>query len=127
MKAQALKESLKVIAKEKGISFNETWKQFLLERFLARLSASKHQEKFVFKGGLLLAQYLTIGRETTDVDFLARKIKLQEVELRKAIEEIISTKTEDGFTFSWEGSEELTQPHMAYPGIELLWTLALKT
>ncbi len=126
MKAQALKERLKVIAKEKGISFNETWKQFLLERFLARLSASKHQEKFVFKGGLLLAQYLTIGRETTDVDFLARKIKLQEAELKKAIEEIVSTKTEDGFTFSWAGSEELTQPHMAYPGIRATLDVGLE-
>ncbi len=126
MNAQALKERLKAIATEKKITFNEAWKQFLLERFLARLSASKHQDRFIFKGGLLLAQYLTIGRETTDVDFLARKIKLQEVELRKAIEEVVSTKTDDGFNFSWAGSEELTQPHMAYPGIRVTLDVSLE-
>lgn len=49
------------------------WKQFLLERFLARQSNSTHQNKFIFKGGLLLAQYLEIGRETTDADFLLTK------------------------------------------------------
>ncbi len=51
------------------MTFNQVWKQLLLERFLARLSHSKHQQKFIFKGGLLLAQYLMIGRETADIDF----------------------------------------------------------
>ncbi len=75
MNETALKDRLKAIATEKGISFNETWKQFLLERFLARLSQSEHQDRLIFKGGLLLAQYLTIGRETTDADFLLRKLR----------------------------------------------------
>lgn len=39
----------------------------MLERFLARLSKSKYQDKFIFKGGLLLAHYLEIGRETMEV------------------------------------------------------------
>ena len=58
MNETALKERLKVVAKTKGISFNEIWKQLLLERFLARLSASNHHEHFIFKGGLLLAQHI---------------------------------------------------------------------
>lgn len=58
MNESALKARLKVIAAEKGVTFNQVWKQLLLERFLARLSRSKHQENFVFKGGLLLAQYI---------------------------------------------------------------------
>ena len=37
---QALKDWLQTIAKEKGIPFNACWKQFLLERFLARLECS---------------------------------------------------------------------------------------
>lgn len=75
MNETALKERLKVVAKTKGVSFNEIWKQLLLERFLARLSASKHHRHFIFKGGLLLAQHIQLGRETTDVDFLMTKIK----------------------------------------------------
>ena len=78
MNEDALKERIKSIAKDKGTTFQEVWKQLLLERFLARVSKSKHQEKFIFKGGLLLAQYLEIGRETTDADFLMTKIVFTE-------------------------------------------------
>ena len=44
MNETALKERLKVIAKDKGVSFNEVWKQLLLERFLARLSQSDYRK-----------------------------------------------------------------------------------
>ncbi len=37
MNENAIKERLKTIANEKGFTFNEVWKQLLLERFLARL------------------------------------------------------------------------------------------
>jgi len=56
MNEAALKARLKVIAQEKLKTINEIWKQLLLERFLARLSRSAYRERFIFKGGLLLAQ-----------------------------------------------------------------------
>ena len=40
MNETALKERLKVVAKEKGVLFNEIWKQLLLERFLATEEAA---------------------------------------------------------------------------------------
>ena len=41
MNQSALKVRLKAIAVEKDMTFNQIWKQLLLERFLARLSMSK--------------------------------------------------------------------------------------
>ena len=64
MNEQALKDRIKIIAREKGIQFNECWKKLLLERFLLRLSRSAHDRKFIFKGGFLLAYIMEIGRET---------------------------------------------------------------
>lgn len=119
MNTHALKERLKIIAKEKSVTFNEVWKQLLLERFLARLSNSEHQEKFIFKGGLLLAQYLVIGRETTDADFLVTKLKAEAPTIEATILEILAATVEDGFLFSWSGIEPLTQPHMNYPGFRV--------
>ena len=116
MNEAALKDRLKAIASEKGVRLNEIWKQLLLERFLARLSHSVHHEKFIFKGGLLLAQHLAIGRETTDIDFLLNKIKSEAPAIEAAFREIVSAEPADGFEFTWEGIEELTQPHMEYPG-----------
>ncbi|MDX1902205.1 MAG: nucleotidyl transferase AbiEii/AbiGii toxin family protein [Gammaproteobacteria bacterium] len=70
MNESALKERLKTIATEKETTLNKVWKQLLLERFLARLSNSPYQDKFIFKGELLLAQYVAINRETIDIDFM---------------------------------------------------------
>lgn len=119
MNEHALKDRLKVIAYERGMDFNQLWRLFLLERFLARLSKSKVQDRFVFKGGLLLSNYIKIGRETVDADFLVKKIKLQTQELKNAIEDILSIKTEDEIIFTWAGTENLEQPHMEYPGIRV--------
>lgn len=126
MNTNALKDRLKVIAKEKGVTFNEVWKQLLLERFLSRLSNSAQQEKFIFKGGLLLAQYLVIGRETTDADFLITKLKAEAPAIEKAIQEILTLDTTDGFSFSWSGIDELKQPHMDYPGFRVVLDVAFE-
>jgi predicted nucleotidyltransferase component of viral defense system len=78
MNEQAFKERLKTIAKEKNIHFNVAWKQLILERFLLRLSKSTLVNRFIFKGGYLLAYLIDIGRETKDLDFLLTEIKAEE-------------------------------------------------
>lgn len=119
MNEAALKERLKVIANNKSITFNEAWKQLLLERFLARLSHSEHQEKFIFKGGLLLAQYLVIGRETTDADFLMTKLQAEIPVIKSTMNAVVAVEINDGFNFSLSDVEELNQPHMDYPGFRV--------
>lgn len=113
---QALKDRLQTIAREKEIPFNACWKQLLLERFLARLSRSSHVNKFIFKGGFLLSYMMKIGRETVDLDFLLTRMNAEVKGLQQVFEEIVSTSSDDGFTFSFEGIELLSQPHMEYPG-----------
>ena len=119
MNETALKERLKVIAAEKNTTLNKIWKQLLLERFLARLSHSRYQDKFIFKGGLLLAQYIEINRETVDIDFSLTKIKGEKQKVEEAIKEVVAIDTEDGFDFTWSSIEELNQPHMQYIGFRV--------
>jgi predicted nucleotidyltransferase component of viral defense system len=113
---QALKNRLKTIAKEKEVPFNACWKQLLLERFLTRLARSSHVNKFIFKGGFLLSYMMKIGRETVDLDFLLTRMNAEVKGLQEVFEEIVSIPSEDGFTFSFEGVEILSQPHMEYSG-----------
>jgi predicted nucleotidyltransferase component of viral defense system len=122
---QSLVDRLKAVAREKNIPFNACWKQFLLERFLARLAASTHSFKFIFKGGFLLSYLIKIGRETTDLDFLLTRMKAEEKELQKAFEQIITTHSADGFAFSFNSIELLKQPHMDYPGYRVILNTAL--
>jgi predicted nucleotidyltransferase component of viral defense system len=119
MNETALKERIKIIAKTKGVTFNEIWKQILLERFLARLSRSKYHENFIFKGGLLLSQRIQIGRETVDIDFLMTQLKSKPVTIESAIREVIAVEIRDGFQFKWQSMQELTQPHVEYPGFRV--------
>ena len=116
MNEAALKARLKFIAQEKLKTFNEVWKQLLLERFLARLSHSLYREQFIFKGGLLLAQYIELGRETTDIDFSMTKMKSEFSIIEKALCEIISVDVNDLFRFEWDSMQTLSQPHMEYTG-----------
>lgn len=113
---QALKNRLQTIAKEKEIPFNACWKQLLLERFLAKLSRSSHVDKFIFKGGFLLSYMIKIGRETVDLDFLLTRMNAEVKTLQEVFENIVSTSSNDGFTFAFEKIEMLSQPHMEYPG-----------
>lgn len=119
MNESALKTRLKILANEKEMTFNQIWKKLLLERFLARLSHSKHQSKFVLKGGLLLAQYLVIGRETADIDFSLRNLSREIKNITNAINEICGIPIEDGMVFKFSSIKELAQPHMEYTGLRV--------
>lgn len=116
MNEQALKERIKHIAKAEEKSFQEIWKLLLLERFLAKLSLSNYSEKFIFKGGLLLSYYLFIARETTDIDFLARKLQAEIPQLEAVLIEICAINVNDGFVMSLQQIEPLDHNHMNYPG-----------
>lgn len=84
-----------------------------------RLAHSKHREYFVLKGGILLSKYIEIGRETTDLDFLARKLSNEITRLKDVFEEIASIDFKDGFVFQEVKVSELRHPHMGYPGAEV--------
>lgn len=115
-----LKELIHRIAEEKKLTFNECWKQLLLERFLSRLAISIHSSKFIFKGGFLLSYIIKIGRETIDLDFLLTRMNSEEKELREVFEQIIKIHSSDGFAFAFKSIEPLNQPHMEYPGYRII-------
>ena len=127
MNEAALKERLKTIATAKETTLNKVWKQLLLERFLARLSESPYQDKFIFKGGLLLAQYIAINRETIDIDFLMTKIKSEMQNIEKLMKEVAATNS--GLTKrKWRsGPRKLPKsyfPHTFHSDTSITWAIA---
>ncbi|MES2614625.1 MAG: nucleotidyl transferase AbiEii/AbiGii toxin family protein [Bdellovibrionota bacterium] len=118
MNEQSLKDKLKLTSKELNLSFNSCLKVLFLERFLVRLSLSSWKEKFIFKGGMLLAKYLPLGRETIDLDFLATKFNAGEADVVVAMREISSLTLEDGFVFEFIGLTRRAHEHTNYPGFE---------
>jgi hypothetical protein len=54
-------------------SFNDLLQLYAMERFLHRLSRTKHADRFVLKGALLMRAWdTTMFRTTRDIDLLAR-------------------------------------------------------
>lgn len=116
---KSFKAKLRAIAKEKNRDPADVWQSLTLERFLVRLAKSEYAKHFILKGGILLSKYIEIGRETTDLDFLAQKISNEVSKLKVIFEKIASIDLADGFSFREVKANELAHPHMGYPGVEV--------
>ncbi len=116
---KSFKAKLRAIAKEKNRDPADLWQSLTLERFLVRLAQSEYSNHFILKGGILLSKYIEIGRETTDLDFLAQKISNEMNKLRVVFETIANIDLHDGFSLREVKVNELTHPHMGYPGVEV--------
>ncbi|MBP8081994.1 MAG: nucleotidyl transferase AbiEii/AbiGii toxin family protein [Spirochaetes bacterium] len=125
MNEQALKDRIKNIANTENSTFGEVLKRLELERFLVRLSRSKYNGIYIFKGGLLLSWYLDIGRETKDIDFLASKISADAATIEQDMKNICAVDIDDGFVFTFGDIVPLEQPHMNYPGFRVILDLII--
>lgn len=89
---------LKNKSKQSGRSYQLCLQLFCQEEFLRRLEKSKYAENFVLKGGLFIYTVTNFdSRVTMDVDFLLRKVPNTPEQLKKVLEEIITTATGNNF------------------------------
>jgi predicted nucleotidyltransferase component of viral defense system len=73
----------------------------MFECFLDRLSQSKYRNKYILKGGMLIAAMVGLGNRTTmDLDATLRDQTLTESTIRTSISAICSTTADDGVTFA---------------------------
>ncbi len=116
---QSIKDKIKVLTKERQTTFAELWRTLILERFLARLVRSPYREKFVLKGGTLLARYIPIGRETQDLDFFVQKLSNTEQSLKTVLQVICDIDANDSFAFEVSKIRILDHAQLAYTGAEI--------
>jgi predicted nucleotidyltransferase component of viral defense system len=113
---------LRNTAKESGATFQQILQQYAIERFLYRISKSKHAQSVILKGALLLK---TIGipsaRPTMDIDML-RKGKADQASLIALVKDCATLEVEaDGLTFLADTivAEEITKD-AEYKGTRIL-------
>ena len=107
-KAMSLKARIRNFARKKQISPQVVLQNYLFERFLERLSKSEYQEKFILKGGMLIASLVGIdNRSTMDMDATIRNYPINIDSLIKAIEEICEISVDDDISFSISGIEAI--------------------
>jgi len=97
-----LKEIIKNIAKEKNISAQLVMQNFMLERFLERVSVSKYQDSFMLKGGFLIAAIVGLdSRATMDMDATIKGLPVTEDTVKEMFIEICDIPLQDDVTFSF--------------------------
>lgn len=96
------------LSKKSGLSFNVVQTQYFLESILKRISMSRENKNFIFKGGFLLSNMIGIGqRSTVDIDFLINKFALTEDNILHKIQTILSYDEKEGVTYKVQKIEPI--------------------
>ena len=100
-KATSLKARIRNMARAKNVAPQVLLQNYMFERFLDRLSKSAYLDKFILKGGMLIAAIIGLDkRSTMDLDTTLRRIQLSEENLRFSLGEICSISVDDGVKFT---------------------------
>lgn len=119
-RAASVKDRLLNLARRDGRVFDVVLVRYALERLLYRLSLSRHRDRFVLKGGMLVTIWLHgDNRETRDADFLGRG-DASEAAIRATFAEIMAIASDDGLRFDIDNMTVATiRDDMEYGGIRL--------
>ena len=117
--AQAVKDKLKNVSREKNADFNSVMRFYMYDRFVERLSKSKYKDNFILKGGFYLSKLFGLdNRSTMDIDTAIRKAEFTEENLIKMINEIINIDVGDNVKFKIEKAE-LIRDEDEYGGLRI--------
>lgn len=105
-----LKAVVKNIAKKKKISAQLVLQNYMLERFLERVSISEYRNNFIIKGGFLISSMVGLdSRATMDMDATLKRYPVNEDTVRKMIEKIIQINLQDDITFTLRNIGEIRE------------------
>ena len=114
-----LKALIRNLSKKKSVQSEIILRNFMLERLLERISLSPFRDKFILKGGMLIATMVGIDtRSTMDMDATIRGIPLTEAALTEAMKEILACPVDDGVKMILKGFENI-RDESEYPGIRV--------
>lgn len=107
-KAMSLKGKIKNYAKSNNIAAQVVLQNYMFERFLERLSKSEYQEKFVVKGGMLIAALVGLDtRSTMDLDTTLRNLPLTKEQITEALAIVCSLDLDDDVFFEIKSVEPI--------------------
>lgn len=108
--AMSLKAKIRNMAKSNQLPAQVILQNYMFERLLVRLSRSEYRDKFVLKGGLLVAAIVGLqNRATMDLDTTLRNLPLTPERIRSALEQIISIDCDDEVNFTLGGMNPIRE------------------
>ncbi len=119
--------ALQRLARAQKRATAELLQLYVLEGFLRRLTRSRHDERLVLKGGLLLAAF-DLRRATRDVDLLALRTDNDPAFVEQLVIEIASVDVDDGVVFLLDTTTaNPIRDDDVYPGVRAVLEARLAT
>ena len=106
--AKQLKDLIRNLSRKNAANAQILMRNYMMERFLERISLSKYKDKFILKGGMLVAAMVGMNvRSTMDMDATIKGIDINIDNAKKLISEIIAVPLYDGVTFQVKNISEI--------------------
>ena len=118
--AKQLKDKVRNISKGDNNIAKVLIRNFMMERFLERVSASDYRNRFILKGGMLVASIIGIDmRATMDIDATVKSLPVNIDDSQKIVSEICAVPLDDGITFRITSVSEI-MADFEYPGVRMM-------
>lgn len=120
--ARQLKDLIRNLSRKKSAVAQLLMRNYMMERFLDRISLSEYRDKFILKGGMLVAAMVGLdARSTMDLDATVKGTNVNVEDIENLISAIVSVPIGDGVKFQLKSISEIMD-EAEYPGIRVNMT-----
>lgn len=103
-----LKDWINNMAKRNKLAANTVLQNYMMERFLERVSVSRYKENFILKGGFLIAAMVGIDmRSTMDMDTTMKGLPVDKEIIEKILKEIMEIDIGDNVKFAMKSIKNI--------------------
>ena len=117
--ARQLKDLIRNLSKKKSADAQILMRNYMMERFLERISLSEYKNQFILKGGMLVAAMVGLdARATMDLDATIKGTNVSVEDVEMIISQIISIALDDGVSFRINRISVIME-EADYPGVRV--------
>ena len=117
--ARQLKDLIRNLSKKKSADAQILMRNYMMERFLERISLSEYKDKFILKGGMLVAAMVGLdARATMDLDATIKGANVSLTDVEMIVSNIIAIPIDDGVSFCIRRISEIME-EADYPGVRV--------
>ncbi len=117
--ARQLKDLIRNLSKKKSADAQILMRNYMMERFLERISLSEYKDKFILKGGMLVAAMVGLdARATMDLDAAIKGANVSLTDVEMIVSNIIAIPIDDGVSFCIKRISEIME-EADYPGVRV--------
>ena len=117
--SRQLKDLIRNMAKNHAADAQILLRNYMMERFLERISLSEYKDNFILKGGMLVAAMVGLdARSTMDIDATVKDTSVNVEDVENIVAGIVGVHVDDGVDFRVKSISEIMD-EAEYPGVRV--------